>query len=122
MGAERSILKVSQKLTKSDVVLRRWSTRWNWVARVTAWDMEQDRRAQEAQLKEVVEMNKRHAQWAGVIQTKALEYLSTMLPSQLKPNTALHFLAKAVEIERKPRAEPTEIVEQRHRGAGAGRG
>jgi hypothetical protein len=36
-----------------------------------------------------------------------------MLPGQLKPNTALLFLVKAVEIERKARGEPTEIVEQR---------
>src|SRR5262245_61252443 len=84
-----SAVNIAERLSKSEALLNRWSGRWDWVVRAAAWDDEQDGRAREAQIAETVAMNKRHAQMAGVIQTKALEYLSTMLPGQLKPNTAL---------------------------------
>src|SRR3974377_1753660 len=56
MGVERSLAKVGQQLGKSTPLMERWSKRWNWVARVTAWDMEQDRRTREANLKQIEQM------------------------------------------------------------------
>src|SRR5262245_53347177 len=44
---------------------------------------------------------------------EAVESLGTLPPAHLKPNTALSFLDKAIQIERQARGEPTEIVEQR---------
>lgn len=38
LGTHRSLEKVSADLPKGMTLLRRWSARWGWVARVTAYD------------------------------------------------------------------------------------
>ena len=40
MGAQRSLMAVSQKLHKSIAIMGRWSGRWDWVLRVRAYDAE----------------------------------------------------------------------------------
>ena len=117
MGVERSLAKVGQQLGKSTPLMERWSKRWNWVARVTAWDMEQDRRAREANLKQIEQMRERHAQMAVGFQSKALERLATIRPEDLKPKDALDFFALAARIEASSRGAPCDIVEQRIRDA-----
>ena len=49
LGAQRSVLKVAKECTKSYSLLRRWSSKWNWVERVRARDnflMAQEDKAQ----------------------------------------------------------------------------
>lgn len=46
MGAERSTAKVARALGRTKALCDRWSSRWGWVARVDAWDAEQDREQQ----------------------------------------------------------------------------
>jgi hypothetical protein len=113
LGTDRSIAKVSKRLGKSMPLLTRWSARHSWVERAREWDEEQDRLGKQARLQEIVEMNKRHARIANAIQSKALERLQTMAASELKPLGALTFMDKAIEMERKARGEPTEIIEKR---------
>ncbi len=38
MGAGRSIAKVAQELSKSETLLKRWSSQWKWQERARAWD------------------------------------------------------------------------------------
>lgn len=47
LGVQRSLSAVSQKLNKSIMVLARWSSPNDWVARAEAWDAEQNRRDEE---------------------------------------------------------------------------
>jgi hypothetical protein len=41
MGRERTLYKVAQKLKKHKTQVGRWSAKYDWVLRVTAWDREQ---------------------------------------------------------------------------------
>lgn len=50
LGENRSLEKVSQELTKSVPLLKRWSAKYEWVARALAWDMHRQQRVDEAQL------------------------------------------------------------------------
>ena len=64
LGPARSLTKVSQELNKSRTLLGRWSSRWRWVHRTAAWEVEQDRFRRNAQLQEIAEMSRRHARQA----------------------------------------------------------
>jgi hypothetical protein len=49
MGVERSTAKVGQKLGKSKALMDRWSSKNQWVERVAAYDVDQDRVRQAAE-------------------------------------------------------------------------
>src|SRR3954451_20303377 len=53
LGVERSTAKVGQRLGKSKAPMARWSSRNNWVERVAAYDVDQDRIRQTATQKAV---------------------------------------------------------------------
>lgn len=50
LGAERSLSKVAQQLSKSETIIKRWSSQFDWVARAQAWDDEQQTVADETML------------------------------------------------------------------------
>lgn len=63
MGADRSCVKVGQKLGKSATIITRWSFQHDWVARARAYDMHLDKEAQKITEKRardaIVKMNER---------------------------------------------------------------
>jgi len=63
MGVDRSLVNVSQKVTKSREYLARLSSKWDWVARARAYDMHLDKEAQKITEKRardaIVKMNER---------------------------------------------------------------
>jgi IS30 family transposase len=109
MGATRSIQKVAQKLTKSDALLRRWSSKWNWVERAKEYDAEIDRQYLLEQEEERKKMSERHAKQAMMFQNKILERLRTIDPNRLSPADLIRWFDIAVKIERLARGESTVI-------------
>lgn len=76
MGVERSLAKVGQMLDKSVNALWEWSSKYEWVVRVVAWDAEQYRLRQEenaAARKAVVD---RHNSVAGGILAQVARHLT----------------------------------------------
>lgn len=75
MGADRSLVHVSQKHGKSIATLTKWSTRHNWVERTRSYDAALDARARAATEQEVIErrrrMLERHAETANKLQESA---------------------------------------------------
>ena len=116
MGPKRSHAKVSAKLGKSTALLNRWSRRWKWVERVSAWDRELDKKNREAQIEAIKEMSERHTKEAMMFQQKVLERLRELKPSELSPNDMARWFEAAVKIERLSRGETTEILKQEHSG------
>jgi hypothetical protein len=104
-GDTASVSKVNQ--------WKRWSARYDWQARVKAWDDEQDRIALEKRLAEIEAMNARHAQEARALQQKAIERLQKLKPDDLTPGLLLRYLVDAARLERSAMGEPDQIVEQR---------
>ncbi|USK72669.1 hypothetical protein [Peribacillus asahii] len=109
MGIERSLAKVGQQLEKSTTLLSRWSSKWNWVERVRAFDDEMDRKALIQQEKKRKDMAKRHANYATVFQQKVLERLQSMNPAELSTSDMIRWFEVSVKIERLSRGEPTDI-------------
>jgi hypothetical protein len=97
-----------------------WADRWNWRQRASAWDAEQDRVGREAQLQEIIEMRRRHAEEAMLLQTVALEKLRAIDPDSLTANQTLDYLVEAAKLERLSRGEPEVIGEQRVTGKDGG--
>lgn len=100
MGADRSTRKVAQKLTKSDSVIRKWSSTYNWVERARAYDRDLDRQAHEQAVRSVQQMTDRHIRISMTLQAKALDALEHLETNQLTPKMILAFLTKATELER----------------------
>lgn len=94
--------------------IKRWAERFAWVERALAWDEEQDRLRREAQREAVEEMLRRHAQEAVALQTKALQRLRELDPSELSPRDVLAFFVEAAKLERISRGEPETIAEERN--------
>lgn len=111
MGIDRSLAKVSRELGKSTALLSRWSARDDWVSRAHAWDDEQHRIKDAAQLQAAVEMGERHARSAEVLLGKALQGLQTIEAKDIGPRDAAYMMDVSVKIERLSRGQPNERVE-----------
>ena len=78
MGPKRSIQKVGERLAKNAKALARLSKRYHWVERANAFDAYVGERKAEDRARELVEMNRRHAEWAQAFEELALEPLKEL--------------------------------------------
>jgi hypothetical protein len=117
---DRSLAKVAKELepikTKSKLgQLQEWSAKDNWVARVTAWDVEQDKLQRIEHQKALKAMAKKHVDIALTIQGKAAKRLKQLnpdiLPDDLSPMDALRFMEMAIKLERQTLGEPDQIIQ-----------
>lgn len=92
--------------------VRLWYEKFEWRRRAAAWDTENDQRLREAHAEARLEIAKRHAQHAKVMQFKAIERLAKLEPDALSPNDVLAFLIQASKLERQVLGEPETISEQ----------
>ncbi|WP_195985365.1 hypothetical protein [Clostridium sp. D33t1_170424_F3] len=113
-GAERSIQKVSQALSKSLTLIKRWSSEWNWVERSRAWDNELAQQAKAAAVKRVRDMTGRHINIAMQLQKKALEALAALDLEEMSPKDIKEFIKAATELERANRLAEAELDRDGH--------
>ena len=120
MGRERSLAKVAEKLSKSEQIMKRWSAKFSWVDRVTAWDDEQERIereiAQKEQSKAIREMRKRHADLASAMLVKAAKALKAIPDDEVKAGDISRMVDVASKLERISRGDVGEVVEERNGG------
>jgi hypothetical protein len=109
-----------RKNAKCSGQVRIWADRWDWRARAAAWDAEQDRQARQAMLQEIVDMRKRHAQEAMMLQKAAMQRLQALDPQTLSQSQLLVYFIEATKLERLSRGEPETIGEQRVTGRDGG--
>lgn len=100
MGDERSIRKVAQKLTKSDTLIKRWSSQWNWVNRSRDYDNELKRKEVKEQKKAYQAMQKRQIGIAVQFQKIAFDALKILPKESLSPKDIREFMKIGAEIER----------------------
>ncbi len=118
--SQRSIAKAARQLGKHKVTLEVWSRRWRWVARVDAWDQEQERLLREEQDRARREMCERHANLATLFQNKIVQRLMAFTEADLagmSPRDLAYWLDVGVKVERLARGEPTAEVRNRLAGA-----
>ena len=116
MGASRSIAKVARELGKNKVVLEKWSTEYDWVKRVAAWDAEKDRVARQAQLTDIIEMRQRHAAIAKKMLDTADSALNNIRPDDVSTSEIARLVEIASKLERISRGDVGEVIEERDGG------
>jgi hypothetical protein len=97
---ERSLAQVGQKLGMSTSYLERLSSEFRWTQRVGAYDREQDRIGQARRVRQIEEMNERHADVAASALRKVAERLKTIDAAALRPNELARLLEVASRAER----------------------
>ena len=119
LGAERSIAKAGKQLGKNRVTLEGWSSKFNWVERVAAWDAEQDRIARQEQAKAIKAMRNRHAGIAKAMIVKAGRALQKIPEDEIKPGDISRMIEVAAKLERISRGDVGEVIEERDGGQAA---
>lgn len=117
MGASRSHNKVVQKLGKNRATISLWSSKYEWVKRVSAWDAEQDRITREAQINEIKNMRKRHADLANAMLVKAAKALQRLPDDEIKAMDVSRMVETASKLERISRGDVGDVVEERDGGS-----
>ena len=131
MGNKRSYRRVAREAGVSTQRIHNIAQEWHWQERIKLWIDEVDRVKREAYLKEIQEMAKRHAQHSMAFQrvltipveailkkmkSGDLTYQDFLnLPvSELFDKTlkSAQLLSSIIDIERKSRGEPTELIKQ----------
>lgn len=117
MGLDRSHEKVGERLSKSTALISRWSSKHDWVKRVTAWDDEQDRKEREAaekqRLKDIKDMRKRHADLATAMLVKSARALQRLPEDEIKAGDISRMVDTASRLERLSRGDVGDVVETR---------
>lgn len=113
MGNERSIAKVAEKLGKSEALLHRWSSKFEWVARAAAWDAEVDRQASQKQLKDIANARVRQRKQAVKMQLKALQLLESINQGDAKLSEIVSLMKLGMEQERICLGDVGDVIEER---------
>lgn len=102
MGSDRTLAKVSTRLSKSAQLIRRWSYTYNWVERCRAYDRNLEKIAHKTAIKEYSDMTKRHIRIAMKLQSSAIASLEKLVESKqtMKPRDIKEFIALGTELER----------------------
>ena len=118
-GQKRSLLEAARKFYgeanghQSIRRIERWSSEWNWVVRVRAWDDQLDRDAREGQREEARQMAVRHTKLAMAVLAKAASRLEALDVDALAPKDLIRFVTEGAKLERLSRGEPDTIAENR---------
>lgn len=94
LGPTRSLRAVASDMGKSVTQIQKVSVQKRWVARVDAYDREQDRIARVAQIDKAIRMGERHAEEAVDLAKAILVYPRALLRKLEKDPTAAEALEK----------------------------
>ena len=122
MGADRSIRRVAKELSKSETLIKRWSSTWSWQKRSRDYDNELKRQEFEEQRKSLKKMQQRQIQTAMLLQKKAVEALDKLQFDDLKPGDILRFISEGAKLERETRQESTSTTKTEMGTPGGGGG
>ena len=101
-----------KKVLEPNTVWKTWRRKWNWETRAEAHDREVDAALRRARLKQMEEMNERHAGIAKVVIAKVIERLETFSGATLTPGQMALLMREATAIERRALGQATDIVQE----------
>lgn len=121
LGPGRTVSAVAEKLRKSDSLLRRWKTKWEWRQRAAAYDASIAEQARRKAIKDHRDMENRHIGLAMQLQKKALEALNLLEPEEMSAKDIKEFVKLSTELERLTRTfEEQRTTEAQESGTGGG--
>ena len=103
LGAERSLEKAHRQLTTGSPldVLKQWSSKHDWQARVRAFDEYVASRAADKAVESAATVRARQAQHARAIQFRAMQKFATVTPEGMSVGEATRAWQVGAEVERK---------------------
>lgn len=119
MGAERSCQKVARQLSKSDTIIKRWSSTWSWQQRVREYDAELARAKFAEAKKGVKEMQERQIHLALLLQKKAFDALKALDISALTPKEIVCFISEGAKLETMSRTASAQQTGEDGSGQGS---
>lgn len=118
--AKRAHRRTAEALEYDLPVISKWSSHWEWIKRVRAYDSWVDRQVKLAEIEAIKDMRKRHVQIAMTLQGAAALALNRIVESerkgdkaQLRPSDVRDLIDLGTRLERITRGEPDGIVEER---------
>lgn len=116
MGKDRSYRKVAAQLGKSETIISRWGSKYRWMDRVSAWEAEIDRQANQIHMKDIAAMRARQAKQALALQKKGFGLLKSIEDGGAKLSEIVSLLKLGMEQERIAMGDVGEVVEERDGG------
>jgi len=98
-AGRRSAQRVAEQLSKSFQLMHRWQSRWDWKARATAWDGEQDREYCAEVLRSRARIGRQHAHGAQAMRDIAVKAFQTINAATMSPRDALEYMKQGLAIE-----------------------
>jgi hypothetical protein len=125
MGSARSLRSISKQLGRSFATISKMSSRWWWQERVRHWDNKLNGEMLEAQIEEVRDMAKFHAnlsrQTLNLVARRIVgdpaAGVDPLDPGKLTAGDIARLLSVAAGLERLSRGEPTERIAGQIEGA-----
>lgn len=118
LGTSRQLKDVSQQLGKNLSLIKRWSTKYNWMERARSYDDHMDKKALIENERLRKQMIKDHAEVSQKLLQKVKEAAAFIKPEKLTPYEIAKLFEVAVKVERLSRGESTDISEISHSGEG----
>ena len=113
LGQDRTIRAAAEKIGKGKSTLDKFSMDFGWVDRAAAWDREQDRVAQKAQLAAIKKMRREHADLGYSMLIKAARAMKRLPDDEIKASDISRMVEVGSKLERIARGDVGEVVEER---------
>lgn len=113
LGQDRTIRAAAERIDRSRATLVKYSMDFAWMDRAAAWDREQDRQAQKAQLAAIKRMRKTHADLGSAMLVKAAKALKSLSDDEIKAGDISRMVEVGSKLERIARGDVGEVIEER---------
>lgn len=100
LGDDRNYKDVARKENKSETLIKRWGSRYQWQQRIRNWAAEMEIEAHKQVSHRLAEMIGRQIGLATSLQLRAIERLEKMKPEELTPSDVVKFITLGVQMER----------------------
>lgn len=104
----RSIRLVGEKLGKSEGLLERWSSQWDWLRRAEAYDRYVDAEALRKATANLADMRARHIKIAKMMQAKGLQAMNTFVPEKVEMKDAIKLMTDGMKFEEERMSQEVE--------------
>ena len=113
LGQDRTIRAAAEQIGRGKSTLDKYSMDFAWMDRAAAWDREQDRQVQKAQLAAIRQMRKRHADLAMAALGKTARALARISEDEFKAADIARLMEVASRLERLARGDVGDVIEAR---------
>ena len=109
LGISRSFSKVCEQLGKSNTLMCRWSSRWQWVARCAAYDSYLDRQRRKVQEREIIEAKNRYVALSRGVLSKLATRLNNLSGEEIPVTMIDRLLKTASDLELRALGESERV-------------